>query len=59
MKWHAHVHNHYQHVNEVVGELHDWIPVILEPQGWATWEGGYEVDPATLLKPAGEDVLKV
>jgi putative SOS response-associated peptidase YedK len=35
------------------------MPVILEQQDWPTWLGEVEGDPATLLRPAGEDVLKV
>jgi putative SOS response-associated peptidase YedK len=45
--------------NETVGELHDRMPVILEPEDWPTWLGEVERDPATLLRPAGDDVLKV
>ena len=47
------------HANETVGELHDRMPVILEPADWPTWLGEVEGDPAGLLKPAGDDVLKV
>jgi putative SOS response-associated peptidase YedK len=47
------------YANEVVGELHDRMPVILEPEDWPTWLGEVEGDPATLLRPAGDDVLKV
>jgi putative SOS response-associated peptidase YedK len=45
--------------NGTVGELHNRMPVTLEPQDWPTWLGEVEGDPATLLRPAGEDVLKV
>jgi hypothetical protein len=41
------------YANEVVGELHDRMPVILEPEDWPTWLGEVEGDPATLLRPAG------
>ena len=41
------------------GELHDRMPVIIEPHDWPTWLGEVEVDPATLLRPADDDVLKV
>ena len=36
------------------------MPVILEPQDWSAmvWTRS-EGDPATLLRPAAEDVLKV
>jgi putative SOS response-associated peptidase YedK len=47
------------YANEVVGELHDRMPVILEPEDWPTWLGEVTGDPAGLLKPAGDDVLKV
>ena len=45
--------------NETVGELHNRMPVILESQDWSARLGEVENDPATLLRPAGEDVLKV
>ena len=35
------------------------MPVFLEPQDWPTWLGEVEDDPAAVLKPAGDDVLKV
>jgi putative SOS response-associated peptidase YedK len=40
-------------------ELHDRMPVILEPEDWSAWLGEVEGDAATLLRPAGDDVLKV
>ena len=45
--------------NEMVGELHNRMPVILEPQDWPTWLGEVEGYPAALLRPIGDDVLKV
>jgi putative SOS response-associated peptidase YedK len=45
--------------NPMMAELHDRMPVILEPQDWSAWLGEVEVDAATLLQPAGGDVLKV
>ena len=45
--------------NETVGELRDRMPVILEPEDWPIWLAEVEGDPATLLRPAGDDVLKV
>ena len=45
--------------NETVGALRDRMPMILEPEDWPTWLGEVEVDPARLLKPTGDDVLKV
>jgi putative SOS response-associated peptidase YedK len=47
------------YANEVVGELHDRMPVILEPPDWPAWLGEVEGDPATLLRPAGDNVLSV
>ena len=47
------------YANETVGKLHDRMPVVLEPQDWPTWLGEVEGDPATLLRPAADDVLKV
>jgi putative SOS response-associated peptidase YedK len=45
--------------NETVSELRNRMPVILEQQDWPMWLGEVERDPATLLRPAGKDVLKV
>ncbi len=45
--------------NAMIAELHDRMPVILEPQDWPTWLGEVGGDPAALLRPAAEDVLKV
>lgn len=45
--------------NAMVAELHDRMSDILEPQDWPTWLGEVEDDPAALLRPAGEDVLRV
>jgi putative SOS response-associated peptidase YedK len=44
--------------NTMMAELHDRMPVILEPSDWPLWLGEVEGDPAPLLKPAAEDVLK-
>jgi putative SOS response-associated peptidase YedK len=35
------------------------MPVILEPPDWPAWLGEVEGDPATLLRPAGDNVLSV
>lgn len=43
--------------NAMMAELHDRMPVILEPQDWPTWLGEIEGDLAALLRPAGDDVL--
>ena len=47
------------YANEVVGELHDRMPVILEQKDWPMWLAEVEGDPATVLRPAGDDVLRV
>jgi putative SOS response-associated peptidase YedK len=47
------------YANEIIGELHDRMPVILEPPDWPTWLGEVEGNSAALMRPAGEDVLKV
>ena len=39
-------------------ELHNRMPVIIEPQDQPAWLGEVEDDLATLLRPSG-DVLKV
>jgi putative SOS response-associated peptidase YedK len=33
--------------------------VILQPTNWPVWLGEVEDDPATLLRPSGDDVLEV
>jgi putative SOS response-associated peptidase YedK len=43
--------------NDEVRDIHDRMPVVLEPQDWATWLGEAEGDPAALLRPAGLGVL--
>jgi putative SOS response-associated peptidase YedK len=45
--------------NKAIAQLHDRMPVILEPEDWPTWLGKEESDPAVLFRPSGEDVLKV
>jgi putative SOS response-associated peptidase YedK len=47
------------YANEIIGELHDRMPVILEPPDWPTWLGEVEGNPVALMRPIGEDVLKV
>jgi putative SOS response-associated peptidase YedK len=39
--------------NGMMAELHDRIPVILEPEDWWSWFGEVTGDPSVLLKPAG------
>ncbi len=38
--------------------LHERMPVILEAADWPVWLGEAEGDPAALLKPSAEDVLR-
>jgi putative SOS response-associated peptidase YedK len=44
--------------NKFVGELHDRMPVILEPKDFAQWEHGDPQDAAELMKPCREDMLQ-
>jgi putative SOS response-associated peptidase YedK len=41
-----------------VDELHDRMPVILEPADWPAWLGETAGDPAALLRPAPEGTLR-
>lgn len=45
--------------NRLMSEIHDRMPVILEPADWPVWLGEAEGDPAALMRPAAEDVLKL
>jgi putative SOS response-associated peptidase YedK len=54
----ADVHIIATDANALMGELHDRMPVIIEPQDWPPW-GEVEGDAATLVRTAGDDVLKV
>jgi len=45
--------------NAMMAALHDRMPVIVEQKDWLTWLGEVEGDPATLMRSADEDVLKV
>jgi putative SOS response-associated peptidase YedK len=45
--------------NDMMAQLHNRMPVILEQQDWPTWLGEAEGDPAKMLKPVGENVLMV
>ena len=42
-----------------MAELHNRMSVIIDPHDWPTWLGEVEVDPTLLLRPAGDEVLKV
>jgi putative SOS response-associated peptidase YedK len=34
--------------NTAIADLHDRMPVVLDPDAWATWLGGAATDPAEL-----------
>jgi putative SOS response-associated peptidase YedK len=44
--------------NREVPELHDRMPMILEPTDWPAWLGETEGDPASLLHPAPDGTLR-
>jgi putative SOS response-associated peptidase YedK len=44
--------------NELMRPIHNRMPVILEPDDWPAWLGETAGDPATLLHPPAEDVLR-
>jgi putative SOS response-associated peptidase YedK len=45
--------------NATMAELHDRMPVIVEDRDWPLWLGEVGDDPATVLRPAADDVLRV
>jgi putative SOS response-associated peptidase YedK len=45
--------------NELLASVQDRMPVIIEKADWPRWLGEVEGDPATLLRPAAEDVLRL
>ena len=45
--------------NRQLSPIQDRMPVIIEPEDWPLWLGEVDGDPATLLRPAAEDVLRV
>jgi putative SOS response-associated peptidase YedK len=45
--------------NAQMAVLHDRMPVILEQADWPGWLGETVVDPATLLRPSAEGVLRM
>ncbi len=45
--------------NEVMRPIHDRMPVVLEAEDWPVWLGEQDGDPAALLRPAGDGVLKL
>jgi putative SOS response-associated peptidase YedK len=44
--------------NRLVGQIQDRMPVIVEKADWPIWLGEVDGDPITLLRPAGEGVLR-
>jgi putative SOS response-associated peptidase YedK len=44
--------------NNLLSAIQDRVPVIIEPENWPLWLGEAEGDPATLLRPAAEGVLR-
>lgn len=45
--------------NKQLSAIQDRMPVLIEQQDWPLWLGEVEGDPASLLRPIGEDVLCV
>jgi putative SOS response-associated peptidase YedK len=45
--------------NVQMSVLHERMPVILEQSDWPAWLGDTDADPATLLHPSPEDILKL
>jgi putative SOS response-associated peptidase YedK len=44
--------------NAEMAELHDRMPLIVHPQDWRLWLGEIEGNPAALLKPPPDGVLR-
>jgi putative SOS response-associated peptidase YedK len=45
--------------NRAMAQIHNRMPVILEPDAWALWLAEKDGEAGALLRPAGEDVLKL
>ena len=45
--------------NQLMSQVHNRMPAILEEADWPVWLGEREGDPASLLHPAREDVLRL
>ncbi len=43
--------------NGTMSQLHERMPVVLEPSDWLAWLGEVKGDASTLMRPAGDDVL--
>ena len=53
----ADVHDYHHERQQDDGRAHDRMPVRIGRRGWARWKSMLQA--ATLLRPAGGDVLKV
>ncbi len=45
--------------NALMAPIHNRMPVVIEAADWPVWLGEAEADPAALLRPAGEGVLRL
>jgi putative SOS response-associated peptidase YedK len=45
--------------NAIVGDCMTEMPVLVELRDWPMWLSEVEDDPTALLKPAGDDVLRI
>ena len=45
--------------NATMAPIHNRMPVVLEPEDWPVWLGEADGDPAALLRPAADQVLRV
>ncbi len=45
--------------NGLMAPVHNRMPVVIEAADWPVWLGEAEGDPVALLRPAGEDVLRL
>jgi putative SOS response-associated peptidase YedK len=45
--------------NALMAPIHNRMPVVIEAPDWPAWLGEEGGDPAALLRPAGEDVLRL
>lgn len=44
--------------NQIMSQVHNRMPVILEEMDWPVWLGEREGDPTALLRPAQEHALR-
>jgi putative SOS response-associated peptidase YedK len=45
--------------NQLMAQVHNRMPVIVERADWPVWLGETQSDPAALRRPASEDVLRL